>query len=154
ARRAVAAGMTLTGHDVAPISDSFVKEIGLLPMDLDEVLKASDFISLNCNLTAENRHMLGRREFSIMKNGAYIVNTSRGALIDEAALVQALQQGTVAGVALDVFEQEPLPLDSPLRDFDNCIFGTHNSSNTTEAVERVNEIAIRNLFEGLDEAMQ
>ena len=153
ARRALAAGMSMLGNDVAPIPISFVEETGLQLVDLRKLLQASDFISLNCTLTSSNRHMLGPREFSIMKNGVFIVNTARGPLIDEAALVQALEEGTVAGAALDVFEKEPLPLDSPLRRFDNCIFGTHNSSNTTEAVMQVNEIAIRNLLEGLEDAV-
>ena len=78
------------------------------------------------------------------------MNTSRGQLIDEEALIQALNEQNVAGAALDVFEKEPLPEKSPLRHFDNCIFGCHNSSNTKEAVLRVNELAIRNLIEGLD----
>jgi len=152
ARRALAAGMSLLGNDVAPVPTSFVEETGLQLVDLRGLLQASDFISLNCTLTSSNRHMLGSREFSIVKTGVCIVNTARGPLIDEAALIQALEEGRVAGAALDVFEKEPLPLDSPLRRFDNCIFGTHNSSNTTEAVMRVNEIAIRNLFEGLEDA--
>lgn len=152
ARRALAAGMSLLGSDVAPVPTSFVEETGLQLVDLRKLLQASDFISLNCTLTPANRHMLGPREFSMMKTGVCIVNTARGPLIDEAALVQALEEGRVTGAALDVFEQEPLPADSPLRRFDNCIFGTHNSSNTTEAVMRVNEIAIRNLLEGLEDA--
>ncbi len=151
-RRAQVAGMSSIGYDVAPVPNSFVQETGLLVVDLKELLHNSDFISLNCNLTPENRHMLGPNEFALMKTGVYIINTARGALIDEAALVQALREGKVAGAALDVFEQEPLPLDSPLREFDNCIFGTHNSSNTMEAVMRVNEITIRNLLDGLEDA--
>jgi len=152
ARRALAAGMSMLGSDVAPVPTSFIEETGLQLVDLRKLLQASDFISLNCTLTSANRHMLGPREFSIVKTGVCIVNTARGPLIDEAALIQALEKGRVAGAALDVFEKEPLPLDSPLRRFDNCIFGTHNSSNTTEAVMRVNEIAIRNLLEGLEDA--
>jgi len=151
-RRAQVAGMSSMGYDVAPVPNSFVQETGLLVVDLKELLQNSDFISLNCNLTPENRHMLGPNEFAFMKTGVYIINTARGALIDEAALVQALREGSGAGAALDVFEQEPLPLDSPLRQFDNCIFGTHNSSNTMEAVMRVNEITIRNLLDGLEDA--
>jgi len=151
-RRALVAGMSVMGYDVAPVPTSFVGETGILLMDLKELLQTSDLISLNCTLTPANRHMLGPEEFTLMKNGVYIINTSRGALIDEAALVQALREGKVAGAALDVFEQEPLPLDSPLRQFDKCIFGTHNSSNTAEAVIRVSEIAIRNLLEGLEGA--
>lgn len=152
ARRALAAGMSLLGSDVVPVPTSFIEKTGLQLVDLRKLLQAADFISLNCNLTQANRHMLGPREFSMMKTGVCIVNTARGPLIEEAALVQALQEGRVAGAALDVFEQEPLPADSPLRRLDNCIFGTHNSSNTTEAVMRVNEIAIRNLLEGLEDA--
>ena len=152
-RRAHVTGMSLTGYDVAPVPISLVEETGLFVVSLKELLQNSDFISLNCNLTPENHHMLGSNEFVLMKTGVYIINTARGALIDEAALVRALTEGKVAGAALDVFEQEPLPLDSPLRQFENCILGTHNSSNTTEAVMRVNDIAIRNLLDGLESAV-
>lgn len=149
-KRAIAAGMSITGYDVAPIPKLFVEHTRLTVADLKKLLETSDFISLNCNLTAANRHMIGAKEFALMKNGVYIINTARGALIDETAMVEALSQGKVAGAALDVFEREPLPLDSPLRKFDNIIFGTHNSSNTAEAVARVNELAIGNLLEGLE----
>ncbi len=149
-RRAVITGMSVVGYDTAPIPTSFVEETGLRIAGFEELLQASDFISLNCNLTPSNRRMLGRREFALMKTGVYIVNTARGPLIDEAALGEALREGEVAGAALDVFEQEPLPLDSPLRRFDNCIFGAHNSSNTIEAVMRANELSIRNLLNGLE----
>lgn len=151
-RRALAAGMSVIGYDVAPVPSSFIEETGLVPVNLKDLLQGSDFISLNCNLTPENRHMLGPNEFALMKNGVYIINTARGALIDEVYLAQALGEGKVAGAALDVFEEEPLPADSPLRQFHNCIFGTHNSSNTMEAVMRVNKIAISNLLDGLEDA--
>jgi len=149
AGRGKAAGMSVLGHDVVQVPASVAEETGLRLVALDVLLQASDFISLNCNLTASNRHMLSTRELGLMKRGVYIINTARGLLIDEAALAQALLIGKVAGAALDVFEREPLPLDSPLRQFDNCIFGTHNSSNTLEAVLRVNQMAINNLLEGL-----
>lgn len=147
--RAKAAGMDVTGYDIKEIPAVFIEKTGLRPLGLDVLLQTSDFISLNCNLTKDNHHMLGVREFEMVKDGIYIVNTSRGPLIDEAALFDALSTGKVAGAALDVFEREPLPSDSPLREFDNCIFGTHNSSNTIEAVLRVNQMAIQNLFKGL-----
>lgn len=149
ARRAVVAGMPVMGCDVSPPPPSIIEDLGINFTSLDQLLAASDFISLNCNLTEANWHLLGPREFALMKHGVYIVNAARGPLIDEKALVQALQNGKVAGVALDVVEEEPLPLDSPLRPFDNCIFGTHNASNTHEAVMRVNELAINNLLEAL-----
>ena len=151
-RRAVVMGMSVVGYDIALVPASFLQETGLRLMGFEELLRASDFISTNCNLTPSNRHMLGERQFALMKTGVCIVNTARGALIDEVALVQALREGKVAGAALDVFEQEPLPLNNPLREFDNCIFGTHNGSNTFEAVMRVNELAIRNLLDGLESA--
>lgn len=147
--RAKALGMATLGYDVYPISKSFVSENGLKQVSLNELLQNADFISLNCNLTSENRHILGEKEFKMMKNPVYIINTARGPLIDEEFLIQAIKEGKVVGVALDVFEHEPLPKDSPLRQFENCIFGAHNSSNTYEAVLRTNELAIKNLFSGL-----
>jgi len=147
--RAKALGMITLGYDVYPISESFISQTGLKQVSLTELLRNADFISLNCNLTPENRHLLGKKEFNMMKSPVYIINTARGALIDESSLIQALAEGKVAGAALDVFEYEPLPSDSPLRRFENCIFGAHNSSNTYEAILRTNELAIKNLFAGL-----
>lgn len=149
AQRGLASGMSILGYDVAPVPQSFVEETRTHIVDLQELISHSDFISLNCNLTDSNRHMLGAAEFASMKPGVYLVNTARGPLIDELALVSALQDGRVAGAALDVFETEPLPLENPLRKFDNCIFGTHNSSNSREAVMRVNQLSVENLLEGL-----
>lgn len=147
--RAIAAGMSVMGYDIYPIPDSFIERTGLRPVKIEELLQSADFISINCTLTSSNRHMIGQREFAMMKTPVYIINTARGPLVDEEALVKALQEGKVAGAALDVFEEEPLPKNSPLRQFDNCIFGAHNSSNTSEAVMRVNELAIKNLIDGL-----
>lgn len=149
-RRAIAAGMSVVGYDIASIPSSFITETRLCPVEFEELLQSADFISLNCSLTSSNWHMLGPREFALMKTPVYIVNTSRGALIDESALIKALREGKVVGAALDVFEEEPLPPNSPLRQFENCIFGTHNSSNTHEAVLRVNELAIYNLLNELE----
>ena len=148
--RALAAGMSVIGYDIAPVPTAFLEETGLRLIEFDELLQTADFISLNCSLNPLSRHMLAGREFTLMKTGVYIINTARGPLIDESALVEALREGRVAGAALDVFEEEPLSLDSPLRQFDNVIFGTHNSSNTIEAVMQVNELAIRNLLDGLE----
>ena len=147
--RAIAAGMSVVGYDIASIPALFIRETGLRPVEFEELLKTADFVSLNCSLTSSNWHMLGPREFALMKAPVYIINTARGPLVDEKALVKALQEGKVAGAALDVFEEEPLPKNSPLRQFDNCIFGAHNSSNTSEAVMRVNGLAIKSLIDGL-----
>ncbi len=147
--RAVAFGMKPIGYDLMAPPREFIERTHTRMVNIDELLSAADFISLNCNLTPENRHMLGRDQFASMKDGAYVVNCSRGALIDESALIEALTTGKVAGAGLDSFENEPLPLDSELRGFDNCIFGTHNGSNTSEAVLKVNDLAIANLFREL-----
>jgi D-3-phosphoglycerate dehydrogenase len=84
-----------------------------------------------------------------MKRGVWLINTARGAIVNEPDLIEALRTGRVARAALDVFEEEPLPPDSPLRTLPNVILGSHNSSNTEEAVHRTSGRAIENLLEGL-----
>jgi D-3-phosphoglycerate dehydrogenase len=148
-KRGVAVGMSILGYDIMPISDAVQAEFGVQSVSFEELLQESDFIALSCNLTPENHHLLSHPQFELMKPGVRLVNVARGPLIDETALVTALESGKVAGAALDVFEVEPLPMNSPLRQFDQCIFGTHNSSHTKEAVFRVNEMAIQNLLQGL-----
>lgn len=149
-RRGIAAGMIPIGYDVQEIPQSFRQETGLQQMSLVDLLAQADFIVLSCNLTQENHHLLNDAAFEQMKDGVYIVNVSRGPLIDEAALLKHLGTKKVAGAAMDVFEHEPLSPQSDLHLFDNCIFGSHNSSNTREAVMRVNELAIQNLLRGLN----
>jgi len=149
AQRAVASGMRLLGYDVARVHKPNFVDIGVEMVGFEELLRRSDFISLNCTLSPANWHMLDVNQFEMMKHGVRVVNTARGALINEEALVQSLLIGKVAGAALDVYEDEPLAPNNPLRQFDNCIFGTHNSSNTIEAVSRVNALAIDNLLIGL-----
>ena len=105
-----------------------------------------NFLILACPLTPETRHMLDAKTLSQTMRGVMIINVSRGALIDEAALDVALSKGHVQSAALDVFETEPLPSGSPLRRHDQCVFGTHNASNTVEAVESTNRIAIGKLM--------
>lgn len=148
-RRGNAVGMIPLGYDVYPISEEFQAETGTKPVTLEQLLAESDFIVLCCNLTPDNYHLLSHEQFEMMKPGVRLVNVARGPLLHEAALVAALANGKVAGAAMDVFEVEPLPMDSELRQFEQCIFGTHNSSHTKEAVLRVNELAIHNLLEGL-----
>lgn len=148
-RRGAAVGMSVLGYDVQEIPESVQAELGVQSVGLEELLQRADFITLSCNLTPENYHLLSDDEFELMKQGVYVVNVARGPLIDESALVAALDSGKVAGAALDVLEVEPLPIESPLRQFDQCIFGTHNGSHTQDAVLRVNELAINNLLVGL-----
>ena len=94
--------------------------------------------------------MISFDQLARIKKNSYIINCARGPLINEDALIQALTSGRINGVALDVMEIEPLPSSSRLREFSNCIFGTHNSSNTHEAVARVNQESIKNLLLGLE----
>jgi D-3-phosphoglycerate dehydrogenase len=112
-------------------------------------IEQADFIVLTCALTPETKHLLNSAIFQQVKKGVRIVNVSRGGLIDEKALLVALANGTVHSAALDVFEQEPLPLNSTLHQFENCIFGSHNASNTVDAVRRASHKAMELLFEFL-----
>ena len=104
---------------------------------LEQLLSASDFVSLHAALTPETRGLIGSAELRLMKAGAYLINTARGALIDEHALADALREHRIAGAALDVFASEPLPADSPLRDAPNLLLSPHQASFTYETGERV-----------------
>jgi D-3-phosphoglycerate dehydrogenase len=115
---------------------------GATQVSLDRLLAESDFIVVTCALTPESHHLLSTAAFARMKRGVRLVNVARGPIVDEAALVAALEAGQVATAALDVFETEPLPADSPLRRFDQLMLGTHNGSNTAEAVQRVNRLTL------------
>lgn len=109
-------------------------------------LSYADFLIVTCALTPETRHLVNAGTIGMAKDGMRIVNVSRGPVIDEKALIEALKTGKIAAAALDVFENEPLPMESPLRHFEQCIFGTHNGSNTVEAVHRASMRAIELLF--------
>lgn len=146
AKRALAHEMRVVGYDPYAANSTSLSQAGVEIVSLDALLESSDFVSLNCSLTPETYHILGQREFSLMKPGAYLVNTSRGQLIDEAALVQAIESQKLAGVAVDVFESEPVLASNRLCSFENCILGAHNSSNTQDAVDRINEMAVANLL--------
>ena len=117
---------------------------------MDDVLSTADFVILCCNLSPENYRLIDAVRLGQMKPGSYLINVARGPLVDEGALVTALERGRLAGVALDVFEQEPLGTDHELRAFPQCIFGSHNGSNTREAVHRVNLLALDKLYRGLN----
>ncbi|WP_221625509.1 phosphoglycerate dehydrogenase [Halobellus ruber] len=151
AKRAHALGMNVLGNDVRPFPESLKSEIDIERVDRDELLDRSDIVSLNCALTPETRKMIGSEELDRIGETGYLINTSRGELVNQPALVDALDSGTIAGAALDVFETEPLPADDPLADFDNVILGSHNAQNTAEAVSRVNDRAVQNLIEGVVE---
>ncbi|MCB1486998.1 MAG: phosphoglycerate dehydrogenase, partial [Bauldia sp.] len=141
-RRLKAFGMTVLGYDPAAIDPALVQKEGATQVGLDQLLSDSDFVVVTCALTPESFHLLSTEAFARMKDGVRLVNVARGPIVDEPALVAALENGKVATAALDVFETEPLPADSPLRKFDHLMFGTHNGSNTAEAVDRVNRLTV------------
>lgn len=148
-RRAVAMDMRVLGTDVREESGSAAREAGVEVVELAQLFRDADVVSLNCPLTPENRHMMNASSLATMKRGAWLINTARGGLVDESALVAALEDGQIGAAALDVFETEPLPDGSPLRQFDRVILGAHNASNTAEAVTRTSVAAIDNLIRGL-----
>lgn len=147
AKRVIACGSKVIAYDpfYQPRSDLDVS-IAQWPARLDQ----ADFLIFACPLTPETTGMFNADMLAHLKPGVRLVNVSRGPVIKEEALLMALQQEIVHSVALDVFEVEPLPADSPLRTFEKCIFGTHNGSNSADAVRRVSRLAIRKIAEFLN----
>lgn len=147
ATRAAAADMNIVVYDPAYSSDRDVEPYSLAKWP--ERLEDCDVIVLTCALTNTSRRMVNRDTLRQMNRGVQLVNVARGGLIEEEDLIDALQSEHVGAAALDVFEQEPLPSESPLRSHPRCIFGSHNGSNTVEAVERASLLAITKLSEFL-----
>jgi len=136
-RRAIAFGMRVVAYDPY-LSATRARSLQVELVDeLDDLLASADFISLHTPLTAETRHVLDAARLQKTKRGVRIINCARGGLIDETALVQALADGHIAGAALDVFEIEPLPPDSPLRSAPNLVLTPHLGASTAEAQESV-----------------
>lgn len=148
-RRAKAFGMKVYGTDIVDVDHVFVSESGIEMTDLDTLLVKSDFVSVNCDLNPTSRHLINANTLSKMKSTAVLINTARGPIVDEKALVSALSSGQVGGAALDVFEFEPLPLDSPLLKMENVMLAPHNSNSSPTAWERIHWSTIKNLVEGL-----
>jgi len=132
ARQAQAFGMTVVAFDPY-ISDDVARELKVTLVELEELLANSDFIALHSALTPETRSMIDAAAIARMKPGARLVNCARGGLVDEAALIDALRSGSIAGAALDVFGAEPLPPDSPLRALPNIVLTPHIAASTVEA---------------------
>ncbi len=149
-RRAVSFGMRVLGNDIVELPADFVTATGLEVVALDELLATADFVSLHTDLNNTSYHLIGKAQLKQMKTGAYLINTSRGPVVNEPELIDALQQRIIAGAALDVFEDEPLPADSPLRDIDNCLLAPHTANSSPKAWNRVHENTVRNLLEVLN----
>ena len=143
ARRALAADMKIVAYD--PFYTGTLAD-GIARATWPDRIAEADFLVFTCALTASNRHMLNAATLALAKPGVRLVNVARGPLIDEAALLTALQSGQVHSAALDVFEVEPLPAASPLRRLTQTIFGSHNGSNSADAVRRCSHFAIDKLL--------
>ncbi len=142
--RAKAFGMTVNAYDPY-FDEAFAKENGIGRLELDEVLTTSDFISLHVPLNDSTRHMIDAEKIAEMKDGAIVINTARGGIIDEQAAAEAVKSGKLGGLGLDAFEQEPL-IDSPLKGLDNVIFTPHTGAHTAEAVSGMGSMAVDNVI--------
>ena len=143
AKRATGFNMRILGYDMFPDYE-FAKEIGMEYVDLQTLLKNSDYITLHIPFTESMHHFIDREELEMIKTTAYIINTSRGELINEEALYEALQQKRLAGAALDVFEIEP-PYNSKLIKLENVILSPHCGASTEDAINRMNMMAVEGL---------
>ena len=131
-RLAHSLNMNIIGYDVMPIDEEFAKEVGLMKADLNTLLQSSDYISIHVPLLDSTYHLLDAQKMSTMKKTAKIINTSRGGVVDEDALYDALKNGTLGGAALDVFEKEPA-IGTKLAELDNVILTPHIGAQTKEA---------------------
>jgi D-3-phosphoglycerate dehydrogenase len=131
-RLARALNMNIIGYDVMPIDEEFAKEVGLMKADLNTLLQSSDYISIHVPLLDSTYHLLDAQKMSTMKKTAKIINTSRGGVVDEDALYEAIKNGNLGGAALDVFEQEPAT-GNKLAELDNVILTPHIGAQTKEA---------------------
>jgi D-3-phosphoglycerate dehydrogenase len=131
-RLARALNMNIIGYDVIPIDEEFAKEVGLMKADLDTLLQSSDYISIHVPLLDSTYHLINAQKISTMKKTAKIINTSRGGVVDEDALYEALKNGLLGGAALDVFEKEPA-IGNKLAELDNVILTPHIGAQTKEA---------------------
>jgi D-3-phosphoglycerate dehydrogenase len=134
ARIARGFGMNIIGYDVVPIDQQFAREIGLVVTDLNTLLSSADFVTLHVPLTEGTRHLINEERLKLMKKSAYLINTSRGPVVDEQALSNALKSGVIAGAALDVFEVEP-PINDALVKLPNVVCTPHIGAQTYEAQE-------------------
>lgn len=148
-RRARVFGMELLGNDIVSIAPDFIAENGVEMTSLKDLMQRSDFISVNCDLNPTSEHLINSLTLQDAKPGAVLINTARGKIVDETAMIAALESGQLAGAGLDVFEVEPIMGNNPLLKMDNVLLAPHNSNSSPTAWERVHWNSIRNLLEGL-----
>jgi D-3-phosphoglycerate dehydrogenase len=151
AKKAAAFAMTILGNDPVEMPEEFLRETNIRMVSKEELLKQSDFVTVNCDLNATSHHLMSDKQFAMMRANAVLINTARGPIVDEAALVRALKEKRIAGAGLDVFEVEPLPRESALLKMENVLLSAHNSNSSPAAWERVHQNTLKNLFNGLKE---
>jgi len=147
--RAQAFGMSVVGADPSPDAQKAATDMGISVVDLDTAAGAGDYFVIAASLSASSEGLVDARLLRLMPPGSRIINVARGRIIDETDLIEALQDGHLAGAALDVFVEEPPSPDNPLLAMDAVILGSHNSSNTAEGVSRASSRALENLLTGL-----
>ncbi|GHU35401.1 3-phosphoglycerate dehydrogenase [Betaproteobacteria bacterium] len=146
ARRAAAFGMSVITYD--PFIDAVrAREIGVTPVGLDDLLGRADYVSLHLPLSAQTQHLIGEQQLALMKPTAFLVNTSRGALVDECALIASLESRTIAGAGLDVFETEPLPTNSPLLKRSDVVLTSHIGGYSDESAEHLRRMVAHTVAE-------
>ncbi len=158
-------GLGAIGREVARMAQGFgmrvvawsfrqdperARELGVELLERDEVIRQADALSLHLRLTPESQNMIGARELAMMKPGAILVNTARAALVDEAALIDAVKRGHLSAIGLDVYAPEPLPADSPLRSLENAILTPHLAWVTDAASARLRRVPVENILAYLD----
>ena len=149
-RRCQAFGLHILTYDPY-LSDDVARELNVDLVDLETLLSSSDFVSLHVPLTPETTGMIGADQIGMMKKGVRLINCARGKLIDEAALVDGIRSGQIGGAALDVYEYEPLPRESPLRTLPNVLTTPHLAANTTEALRDVGTQIVDQVLDALRE---
>jgi phosphoglycerate dehydrogenase-like enzyme len=135
ARRASGFGMRILGCDLAPNPEA--EKLGATWVDLEKLLQESDFVSLHAALTPQSRGLIGETQLRLMKPSAFLINTARGALVDESALLRALEEHWIAGAALDAYVIEPLPSEHPLRSAPHLLLSPHHASFGRDTGERI-----------------
>jgi glyoxylate reductase len=149
ARRANGFGMTVLYSDAVQLPPEVEAETGARRVELDDLLTQADFISIHTNLTPETRHLFSTEQFRRMKPSAVLVNTSRGPVVDEAALADALETGEIFGAGLDVFEKEP-EVTAKLLGLENAVVIPHLGSATVDTRDAMGHLAVDNVFAALD----
>jgi glyoxylate reductase len=153
AKRATGFGMQILYHQRHRIPEDKERVVNARYVSLEELLSTSDYVTIHLPLTEQTKGLINEKRLRLMKPTSYLINTSRGAIVDEKALIKALKEGWIKGAALDVYEKEPLPEDSPLLKLDNLVLTPHIGSATTETRNKMAEIAAENLIAVLTGAL-